>query len=202
MIVWLPILVTYMVFRFVIQLLDQTISLIPDAYQPAQLIGLNIPGIGVLFSLAILLITGMIATNFFGQRIVAWGESILARIPLVRSIYNAAKQVINAVFSTNSQAFRKVVLIEYPRRGLWSIAFLTGTQNSQLSTHLGEEVYTLFIPTTPNPTSGFLIMVPKSQTKELDMTIDEALKFVISLGVMNPNSNSNPSQNDSLTATQ
>ncbi len=200
LIVWLPILVTFMVFRFVIELLDSTISLIPSAYRPEHLFGLDIPGLGVVFSLAVLLITGMVATNFFGQRLVSWGESILARIPLVRSIYNAVKQVINAIFSTNSQAFRKVVLIEYPRKGLWSIAFLTGTQNQQLNNQLGEEVYTLFIPTTPNPTSGFLIMVPKSQTTELEMTIDEALKFVISLGVMHPNSNNTPAE-DSLTTT-
>ena len=200
LIVWLPILVTFMVFRFVIELLDSTISLIPSAYRPEHLFGLDIPGLGVVFSLAVLLITGMIATNFFGQRLVAWGESLLARIPLVRSIYNAVKQVMNAILSTNSQAFRKVLLIEYPRKGLWSIAFLTGTQNPQLNNHLGEEVYTLFVPTTPNPTSGFLIMVPKSQTSELEMTIDEALKFVISLGVMHPNSNNTPAE-DSLTTT-
>lgn len=189
LVVWLPILVTFMVFRFVIELLDKTVSLLPPSYRPEQVLGLDIPGIGVIFSLLILLITGIIATNFFGQRIVLWGESLLARIPLVRSIYSAVKQVINAILATNSQAFRKVVLIEYPRKGLWSIAFLTGMQNTQLSAKLQEEVYTLFIPTTPNPTSGFLIMVPKSQTTELDMSIDEALKFVISLGVMHPAAN-------------
>ena len=184
--VWIPILVTFMVFRFVIELLDKTVSLLPSSYRPEQILGLDIPGIGVVFSLVILFITGVIATNFFGQRLVLWGESFLAKIPLVRSIYSAVKQVINAVLATNSQAFRKVVLIEYPRKGLWSIAFLTGTQNTQLSEQLQEEVYTLFIPTTPNPTSGFLIMLPKSETTELDMSIDEALKFVISLGVMHP----------------
>lgn len=186
LVVWLPIVVTFMVFRFVIDLLDKTIALFPHAYQPEQLLGYDIPGLGVVFSLIVLLLTGVFATNFFGQRLVYWGEVILDKIPLVRSIYNAVKQVLNAILSTNSQAFRKVLLIEYPRKGLWSIAFLTGSENSKLSQDIGEEVYTLFIPTTPNPTSGFLIMIPKKEAIELDMTIDEALKFVISLGVMHP----------------
>ena len=124
------------------------------------------------------------ATNFFGQRLMGWGEALLAKIPLVRSIYNTAKKVIQAIFASNGQAFRKVLLIEIPREGLWSIAFLTGTAPSDIMNEIGEEMLSVFIPATPNPTSGFLMMIPKKNAIELSMTIDEALKFVISLGVM------------------
>jgi uncharacterized membrane protein len=185
--VWLPILVTFVVLRFIVDLMDSIFSLLPRAYQPTQLIGYHIPGLGIIFSLTIIIITGIIATNYFGQRLVKSGESLLARIPLVRSIYNAVKQVVNAILHTNSQAFRKVIMIEYPRKGVWSIGFLTGNCNEEVSKVTGEQMIAVFIPTTPNPTSGFLVMVPKIHSIELDMTVDEALKFIISLGVMQPN---------------
>jgi len=186
LVVWLPILVTMVVLRFIIDLLDNTMALIPHAYQPQQLIGFNLPGLGVLLSLVLLLITGFVATNLLGQRLVIWSEGILDRIPLVRTIYNGSKQVIQAVFATNSQAFRKVVLIEYPRKGIWSIAFQTGSANPEINQHTGVEMISVFIPTTPNPTSGFLMMLPKSDAIEMEMTTEAALKFVISLGVMQP----------------
>lgn len=184
LIVWLPIFVTIVVLRFIIDMLDGTLALFPKAYQPEQLLGVHIPGFGVLFSLILLLVTGIIATNFFGQRLVGWGESLLARIPLVRSIYNAVKQVIQAVLSTNSQAFRKVVLVEYPRKGLWTIAFQTGLVNVEIKEKSKEDMMSIFVPTTPNPTSGFMLMIPRQDAIELNMSIDEALKLVISLGVM------------------
>lgn len=186
LVVWLPILVTFGVFRFIVDLLDKTISLLPASYQPEQLIGVNIPGLGVVISLLLLLVTGIVATNFLGQHLMALSESILDRIPLVRTIYNSTKQVINAILSTNSQAFRKVLLIEYPREGLWSIAFQTSVAGFLNNMETNEEMLSVFVPTTPNPTSGFLMMVQKSKVKELNMTIDEALKCVISLGVMQP----------------
>lgn len=186
LVVWLPILVTIMVLRFIVDLLDQTLALLPNSYQPDQLLGHHIPGIGVVLSLVLLLITGILATNFLGQRLVGWGESILARIPLVRSIYSAVKQVIHALLSTNSQAFRKVLLIQYPREGLWTIAFQTGETSSEMNQKANDEMVSLFVPTTPNPTSGFLMMLPKRDVIEIDMTIDEALKYIISLGVMQP----------------
>lgn len=187
LVVWLPILITMGVIRFIIDLLDKTLSLIPMAYQPERLLGVHIPGLGVILSLILLVSTGVFATNFFGQRLMSWGESILSKIPLVRSIYNSVKQVINTVLSTNSDAFRKVLLIEYPRKGLWSIGFQTGAVNPEISNKTNEELISLFIPTTPNPTSGFLIMIPKQEAIELNMSIDEALKFIISLGVMQNN---------------
>ncbi len=181
LVVWLPILITIGVLRFIIDLLD---NLIPTAYQPEILLGHYIPGAGVLLSLLLLLITGVLATNYFGQRLVAWNDSILSRIPLVRSIYKTVKQVINAVLSTNSEAFRKVVLIEYPRKGLWSIAFQTGGVSAEVNEKTKEEMISVFIPTTPNPTSGFLLMLAKKDVIELDMSVDAALKYTISLGVM------------------
>ncbi|WP_419421096.1 DUF502 domain-containing protein [Legionella sp. D16C41] len=192
LIIWLPILVTFVVLRFIIDLLDSTIALLPSAYQPEHLFGVHIPGLGVLLSLLLLIITGMVATNILGQRLMGWGEAILARIPLVRSIYNTAKQIIQAILATNSQAFRKVMLVQYPRKGVWTLAFQTGMANDEIASHTGEEMVSLFIPTTPNPTSGFLIIVPKREVIELTMTIDEALKFTISLGVMPSKENTAP----------
>lgn len=181
---WLPILVTIVVLRFIIDLLDTTISLLPRAYQPPQLLGVHIPGLGVVISLILLVLTGIFVTNFLGQRLMASGEALLRRIPLVRSIYYGTKQIIQAVFATNSQAFRKVLLIEYPRKGLWTIAFLTGASPEEATVATGEEMLSLFVPTTPNPTSGFFLMIPKQDAIELSITIEEALKLIISLGVM------------------
>lgn len=184
LVVWLPIIVTLVVVRFIVDLLDKSIALLPSAYQPEQLFGFHMPGFGVVFSLVLLFLTGLIATNFLGQRLMHWSEAILDRIPLVRSIYSATKQVMETVFSSNSQAFRKVLLIEYPRKGLWTIAFQTGAASQEVCDYTGEEMLSIFVPTTPNPTSGFLMMIAKSSTTELSMSIDDALKLIISLGVM------------------
>jgi len=186
MVVWLPIIVTFVILRFIIDLLDQTISLIPRAYQPEILLGTNIPGLGVILSLFLLVITGIIATNIIGQRLFVWSESILAKIPLVRTIYNTSKQVIQAMFSPNSKAFRKVLLVEYPRKGIYSIGFQTGVTTSSVREHIGKDLVSIFIPTTPNPTAGFIMMFPQSEVIELSMSVDEALKFIISLGMMQP----------------
>jgi uncharacterized membrane protein len=184
LVVWLPILATFVVVKFILDLLGRSIALLPTTYQPEQLFGVNIPGLGVLISLLLLLLTGIIATNFLGQHFMKFGESLLERIPLVRTVYNSTKQVINAILATNSQAFRKVVLVEYPRKGIWSIAFQTNDSGFVENENTDGQMITVFIPTTPNPTSGFLMMVSKSEVQELSMTIDEALKCVISLGIM------------------
>lgn len=186
LVVWLPILATFGILRFIVELLDQTISLLPKSYQPEQLFGFRMPGFGVVLSLLLLFFTGLIARNYFGQLLVIWSESLLDKIPLVRSIYNASKQIIQAILGTNSQAFRKVLLVQYPRKGMWSMAFQTGVGNVVVNDEVGKELVSIFIPTTPNPTSGFLMMVPKAEVIELSMTIDEALKYIISLGMMQP----------------
>lgn len=186
LIVWLPILVTVVIVHFIIGLLDETIALLPKAYQPEQLFGFQVPGLGVLLSLSLLLLTGVVATNIFGQRVVAWSEGLLDKIPLVRTIYNAAKQMSNAIFATNGDAFRKVLMFEYPRKGTWTVGFQTGEATTEITEKAGVEMVSVFVPTTPNPTSGFLILVPKKDVIEINMSIDEALKFIISLGVMQP----------------
>lgn len=183
LVVWLPILATFVVIRFMIDLLDKTLSLLPYNMQPEQLFGIHMPGLGVILSLIILLVTGVVATNFFGQKIMQWSESLLARIPLVRTIYNGTKQIITTVISKDSKSFKKVLLVEWPRKGIWSIAFHTGTAGSKFAI-TDEEMVSIFIPTTPNPIGGFVMILPASETIELNMTIDEALKYIISLGVM------------------
>lgn len=191
LVVWLPIIATLVIMRFLIDLLDKTMSLLPEAYHPEKLIGMKIPGFGVILSFVILIVTGVLATNLFGQKLMSLSERILDKIPLVRTIYNATKQMIEAIVSTNSQAFRKVLLVEYPRKGLWSVAFQTGEANREIDENTEQQMVSIFIPTTPNPTSGFLMMVPKEDVVELDMTTDEALKFIISLGVMPPGISTN-----------
>lgn len=185
LVVWLPVLITFMVFRFMLDLLDATISILPKEYQPDHLVGFHVPGVGIVFSLIILIITGTVVTNFLGQKLFSWGEKLLVKIPLVSSIYNTSKQVIQTIFSSNSQAFRKVLLIEYPRAGIYSLAFLTG--DNTIPMPVGHsQLLSVFVPTTPNPTSGFLLMIPREQTWETSLSVDEALKLIISLGVMQP----------------
>lgn len=186
LLVWIPLWATAVVIAFVVELLDKTVALLPDQYQPMNLIGINIPGIGIVISFVVLLLTGMIATNFLGEMLVGLGEKIVKRIPLVGSIHQAVKQVMQTIFSTSNQSFRKVLLVEYPRKGLWSIAFQTAATSSMVADLSGGDKITIFIPTTPNPTSGFLMLVDKSEVKELDISIDDALKMIISLGVVQP----------------
>lgn len=184
LLVWLPILVTYVIIKFIIDLFDGTLSLLPHRLQPTQLFGHNIPGLGFLFTLIIIFLTGLLIANFIGHRIVATWEKLLAKIPLIRSIYMAVKQVTHAFVQPKGESFRQVLLIEYPRKGLWSIGFQTASQFKGIP--LEHEMVAVFIPTTPNPTSGFLILAPKENVIPLKMTIEEAFKVIISLGVMMP----------------
>ncbi|MCH9643555.1 MAG: DUF502 domain-containing protein [Gammaproteobacteria bacterium] len=184
LIVWLPIWATFIVVRFLVNIFDSSTKLLPDRFQPDTLFGVHIPGIGVALTIIVILLTGLIFTNFLGNRILAFWEKLLARIPLIRSIYSAVKQVTQTILHPKGNSFRKVMLIEYPRKGIWSIGFLTST-NLNLSP-VGEEAFTIFIPTTPNPTSGFLMVVPASDARELDMSVEEALRMIISLGVVMP----------------
>jgi len=186
LLIWLPIVVTYIVIRFLVDILDRSLTLVPSAYQPEALLGFAVPGFGVIISLMLLLLTGLIATNFFGRRLIIVAEAILARIPLARTIYKAVKQILETLLSTNNQAFRKVLLIEYPCKGLWSIVFQTGSADDEINRSIGKDMVTIYLPTTPNPTSGFLLMVPRKDIVELDMNVNEALKMIISLGVVQP----------------
>jgi len=184
--VWLPIGVTIFLVRILIGLLDRTMVLIPQKYQPEEFLGFAIPGLGIVLTIVLLLITGVLAANIVGRSMVGLWESMLERIPVVRSVYSAAKNFAEIVFSDSSQSFKKVLLIEYPRKGLYSLAFQTSSELGEVQGRTGGEVICTFVPTTPNPTSGFIIIVPRKDVIELDMDVDEALKMIISLGVVVP----------------
>ena len=184
--IWLPFAATIVIVKFLIDLMDKTVLLLPPDWQPANLLGFSIPGFGVIIALSILLLTGMLAANLFGRRFVEMWERILNRIPLVRSIYSSVKQISSTIFDPSGKSFRKVVLLEYPRKGLWSIGFLTNDSMGDELCSVDDTLVSVFIPTTPNPTSGFIIMTRKDEITELNMNVEEAFKFVISMGVIIP----------------
>ncbi len=187
LLVWLPLGVTIVVIKFLVDLFDKSLLLLPPEYRPEALIGMDVPGFGVLLSLTLILLTGIVVANFLGSKVVAVWESFLSRIPLVRTIYNAAKQISQAVFGSGDQTFQKVYLLQYPRLGLWTLGFQTSDLRgeAQQKTQMNN-VVNLFVPTTPNPTSGFFIMASKDDIVELDIKVEEALKMVISGGVIVP----------------
>lgn len=192
LLIWVPLGVTVLVIKLMVDIMDRTLLLLPAAYHPDVLLGLHIPGLGVVLTITVVMITGVVVANFFGRQLVDAWERLLARIPLVRSIYSGAKQVSETLFTPGGQSFRKVLLIEYPRRGLWTVAFQTGTTVGEAQAKTRDEVVNVYMPTTPNPTSGFFLMVPKQDTIELDMSVDEGLKMIISMGVIVPGQRTKP----------
>jgi uncharacterized membrane protein len=166
--------------------MDQSLLLLPPQYQPQALFGYQIPGLGAVLTVLVVLVTGVLASNILGQRLVLFGEKIVGRIPVVKSIYSGVKQVSDTLFAPGGQAFRKALLVQYPREGSWTIAFLTGQPGGDVANHLRGEYLSVYVPTTPNPTSGFFLMMRKAEIVELDMSVDEALKYVISMGVVPP----------------
>ncbi len=186
LLVWIPLGVTIFILRVLIGLMDRTLLLIPLQYRPEEWLGFTVPGLGLILTLLVLLVTGLLAANIVGRSMVGLWESLLDRIPVVRSVYSAAKNFAEIVFSDSGQSFKKVLLIEYPRKGIYSLAFQTATNLGEVQGRTGEEMICTFVPTTPNPTSGYIIILPKKDIIELDMEIDEALKMIISLGVVVP----------------
>jgi uncharacterized membrane protein len=186
LLVWVPLGITLWVINSLVSTLDQTLLLVPENLRPEALVGFRIPGLGVLLSFLILLLTGVFAANFFGQRLILIWEGLLGRIPVVKSIYSSVKQVSDTVLSDQGTAFRKALLVEFPRPGCWTIAFLTGTPADAVVDHLPGEHVSVYVPTTPNPTGGYFVMVPKGAVRELDMSVDDALKYIISMGVVSP----------------
>ena len=186
LLIWVPLAITAWVLSLIAGIADQSLRLLPESMHPHKLLGFDIPGIGVALTLLIILTTGLLAANFIGQRLVGWWEKLLARIPVVNSIYNSVKQVSDTLFSSSGNAFRKALLIEYPRTGSWTIAFLTGSPGGDVINHLKGDYVSVYVPTTPNPTSGFFLMLPRCEVVELDMNVDEALKYIISMGVVAP----------------
>lgn len=186
LLVWVPLGVTVLLLKFLVDFMDRTLLLLPADYRPDAFFGFHIPGLGILLSLVVLLVTGFLVANLVGRRLVHLWESVLKRIPFVRSVYSAAKNFAEIVLTDANQSFKKVLLIEYPRKGLYSLCFQTSIYLGEVQARTGEEVICVFVPTTPNPTSGLILMVPKAEVIELDMEVEDALKMVVSLGVVVP----------------
>ncbi|WP_041656347.1 DUF502 domain-containing protein [Azoarcus sp. KH32C] len=186
LLIWIPLSITFMVLAWIVGTLDQIIDWLPNGLQPRHLLGFNIPGAGVVVALLLVLSTGLIAANVIGQKLVRFWEGLLSRIPVVKSLYNGVKQVSDTLFSSSGQAFRKALLVRYPHQDSWTIAFLTGKPGGDAANHLEGEYVSVYVPTTPNPTSGFFLMMAKADVIELDMSVDEALKYIISMGVVAP----------------
>jgi uncharacterized membrane protein len=186
LLVLVPLIITLWVIDWVVSTLDKSLAILPKAWQPDEYLGLHIPGLGVVFALVVVLTIGALASNFIGRQLVTWWHALLHRIPVVRSIYSGVKQVSDTLFSEKGNAFRKAVLVQFPREGMWTIGFLTGKPGGELVQHLGSEHISLYVPTTPNPTGGYFVMVKASDCIELDMSVDEALTYVVSMGVIVP----------------
>lgn len=194
LLVIVPVAITIGVLQWIIGTLDQTLLILPENWRPDRLIGVHIPGFGVLLTLTILLVTGAVVSNFLGKKLVRWGDQLVSRIPVVRSIYSSVKQVSDTLFSPGGNAFRTAVLVQWPRQDVWTIAFVTGQPGGEVANHLMGEYVSVYVPTTPNPTGGYFVMLPKSDCIELKMSVDDALKYVISMGVVVPGGaiNTNP----------
>ena len=186
LLVIVPGVITAWVLNWIVSTLDQTLQILPVAWHPDRLLGFHVPGFGVVLTLLILLVVGATASNFAGRKLVQWGDAMVHRIPVVRSIYSSVKQVSDTLFSSSGQAFRKALLVQYPREGAWTIAFLTGQPGGDAANRLRGDYVSVYVPTTPNPTSGFFLMMPREDVIELDMSVDEALKYIISMGVVAP----------------
>ncbi|MEK9803273.1 MAG: DUF502 domain-containing protein [Curvibacter sp.] len=192
LLVLVPLIITLWVLEWVISTLDLTLRILPEAWHPDRLLGLHIPGLGVLFALVVVLLIGALASNIIGNQLVDWWHALLHRIPVVRSIYSGVKQVSDTLFSEKGNAFRKALLVQWPREGMWTVAFLTGTPGGDIANHLQGEYLSVYVPTTPNPTGGYFVMLRKSDCIELAMSVDEALTYVISMGVIVPGGPKNP----------
>jgi uncharacterized membrane protein len=186
LLVWVPILVTVLVVRFILDLMDQTLLLLPASVRPVTLFGVHIPGLGLVLAVLLLIFTGMLVSNIIGRSLVELWEDLMNRIPFVRALYSGVKSFSTTILSNQGNSFKKVLLIEYPRKGAWSVGFQTAGDVPLISNHIGEPLVCVFIPTTPNPTSGFIVMVPRSQAIELDMSIDAAMRMIVTLGVVVP----------------
>ena len=186
LLVIVPIAITVWVLEWIVSTLDKTLLILPASWHPDKLLGIHIPGFGVLLALAILLVLGATASNFFGNKLVNWWHSLLNRIPIVRSIYSGVKQVSDTLFSENGNAFRKAVLVQWPREGVWTIGFVTGVPGGDAANYLRGDYLSVYVPTTPNPTGGYFVMLKTSDCIELKMSVDEALKYIVSMGVVVP----------------
>lgn len=186
LLIWVPLVITLWVLNLIVSTMDQSLQLLPAEMQPEVLWGRRIPGVGVVLTVVVIFLTGLLTRNILGQGLVRLWEKLLSRIPIVRSIYSSVKQVSDTVLSPTGQAFRKAILVQYPRSGVWTIGFQTGTPAHEVRQAVSVEMVSVYVPTTPNPTSGFFLMFPRHETIELEMSVDEALKYVVSMGVVAP----------------
>ena len=186
LLILVPLAITLWVLNLIITTLDQSLLLLPERWRPVVLFGYNLPGAGAVLTVLIIFLTGLLTRNFIGKKLVYVWELLLTRIPIVSTIYSSVKQVSDTLFSSSGNAFRKAMLVQYPRQGSWTIAFLTGAPGGDVKNHLVGDYISVYVPTTPNPTSGFFLMMPRSEAIELDMTVDEALKYIVSMGVVAP----------------
>jgi uncharacterized membrane protein len=186
LLIWIPLVITIWVLKVIFDALDQSLLLLPDSFQTEHWLGVHVPGLGAILTIVVVFLTGVFATNFFGARIVLLWHQVLARIPVVNSIYSSVKQISDTLFSSSGQAFRKALLVQWPHEGAWTIAFLTGTPGGDVLTHVPEDCLSVYVPTTPNPTGGYFVIVRRKDVIELDMSVDQALKYIISMGVVPP----------------
>ena len=186
LLIWIPLVITLWVLKLVVDVLDQSLLLLPDAWQTKKWLGVHVPGLGAILTVFIVFVTGVFATNFFGAQLVELWHEILHRIPVVNSIYSSVKQISDTLFSSSGQAFRKALLVQWPREGMWTIAFLTGAPGGGVTDHLPPDCVAVYVPTTPNPTGGYFVIVARKNVIELDMSVDQALKYIISMGVVPP----------------
>ena len=188
LLVWIPLVVTIFVFKFLVDLMDQTLLLLPTAARPEQLLGFHIPGLGVVLTVVVLLGTGLTVRNLFGRQLVEFFEKLIKRTPIVGPVYSGAKSFSETVLTNTGQSFRKTLLVEYPRKGIWTLGFQTSDGVEEFRARTGRDLVCVFIPTTPNPTSGFIMLVPREEVIELDMEVDAAVKMIFTLGVVVPRS--------------
>jgi uncharacterized membrane protein len=186
LLIWVPLMITIWVLLLLMGIMDQTLLLLPPEWRTESWLGFHIPGLGAVLTLVVVLATGALAANVMGQRMVRFWEALLGRIPVVSSLYTGVKQISDTLFKPGGQAFRKALLVEWPSPGTWTIAFLTGQPGGDVANHLRGDYVSIYVPTTPNPTGGYFVMVPRSKVVELDMSVDEALKYIISMGVAAP----------------
>jgi uncharacterized membrane protein len=186
LLIWLPLAATLWIIDFVITTMDRTVLLLPESWRPEIAFGFRLPGFGLVMSVLVIFVTGLLTANFLGQRLLRWWEALVARIPIVNSIYSSVKQVSDTMFSQKGNAFRNVVLVEFPQRGQWTMGFVVGNPGERLAAQLGSDKVTVYVPTAPNPTSGYVIMVDPRELRDVDVSVDEAFKFHVSLGVVTP----------------
>ncbi len=186
LLIWIPLIITLWVLKVIFDTLDASLLLLPESFQTEHWLGVHIPGLGAILTIVIIFLTGVVATNFVGAQLIQFWQDVLHRIPVVNSIYSSVKQISDTLFSTGSQAFRKALLVQWPHPGMWTIGFLTGTPGGDVVKHVPPDCVSVYVPTTPNPTGGYFVIVRRADVVELDMSVDQALKYIISMGVVPP----------------